>query len=154
MRILQSTAVLMTLLLSQVQTLDSWATEQTVTHTLKGIVTETAMPPEPWLEPEPVPDVGVVGVDLAITPNQYPVVQSIFKGTPAERAGLRPGDRVLAVNQSSLLGKSRPQVDASISNVPGTAIRFTIERNGKLKEIPLKVTSIREISPDLQALYK
>jgi S1-C subfamily serine protease len=56
-------------------------------------------------------------------------------GSPAERAGLRPGDVVIAVN-----GEPTPDVDAFVharkKRVDGATIRFM--RNGQEREVELR----------------
>lgn len=60
------------------------------------------------------------------------IVSKIIEGTPADRAGLREGDLIFAIN-----GRRPPELDLSIysslvSKRPGKRIRVKILREGKL----------------------
>ena len=54
------------------------------------------------------------------------LVAGVFKGSPAERAGIRPGDLITAVNGKSIAGKSSDVSTALIKGKPGTYVRLTI----------------------------
>ena len=51
-----------------------------------------------------------------------------IKNTPAERAGLRAGDRILAINGESTAGMALEVAVAKIKGPPGTKVTLTIER--------------------------
>ncbi|HXH28095.1 MAG TPA: RIP metalloprotease RseP [Candidatus Polarisedimenticolia bacterium] len=73
-------------------------------------------------------DVGVPG----IAPRTGVVVASLQEGMPAERAGMRRGDRILAID-----GRPIHTVEAIfriIQGAPGRPLRFTIERQGRAFE--------------------
>ncbi|MGE0201397.1 MAG: PDZ domain-containing protein [Candidatus Melainabacteria bacterium] len=70
---------------------------------------------------------GIVGVDLEITAGEYPLIMRVFPGTPAARAGLQAGDRLLGVNGRSFLNQARSTVDSLISDVPGTRLSFVVQ---------------------------
>jgi membrane-associated protease RseP (regulator of RpoE activity) len=89
---------------------------------------------------------GIVGLDLLISSNRYPVVTGVFDGTPAERLGIQPGDTIVAVNGVQAIGKSRAQVDAMISDKPGESVDFLVARGAALKRIRLQVESIDALS--------
>jgi regulator of sigma E protease len=74
-------------------------------------------------------EVGRIGV----SPNVHPVVRSVNPGEPAERAGLKPGDVVLAVDGRAI---SFPrQLSDAISKSPDKPITLTIRRDGRLTDI-------------------
>lgn len=89
---------------------------------------------------------GIVGLDMLIHSQRYPVVQYVFPHTPADRQGIRAGDTLLAVNGVQLLGKSRAQVDAMIPDVPGERVSFVIARDGRLHEVTLTVMALSEVA--------
>lgn len=97
---------------------------------------------------------GIVGVDLSVRPDRHPIVMNVLPDSPAERAGIRPGDRVLAVNGLSLLGLSRAQVDEAISDQPGAWIQVTLVRRGRLlSDLRFQVVSLDAASPRLKRFY-
>lgn len=96
---------------------------------------------------------GIVGLDLRITPGEYPLVMMVFPFSPAEKAGLEVGDRVLSVDGADLLNLNRESVDIAISDVPGTWIDMVVMHRGRRKNLRLQVQSIHELSPGLQSYY-
>lgn len=75
-------------------------------------------------------------------PEVPPVVGQVVAGSPAERAGLRPGDRIVAID-------GRPTRDflamvAAVQPNPGKTLRFTIERGGKQFDQPIEVEGQRD----------
>ncbi|HSW33892.1 MAG TPA: RIP metalloprotease RseP [Steroidobacteraceae bacterium] len=75
-------------------------------------------------------------------PHVPAVVGKIVPGSPAERAGLREGDAIVAVDGqpvsdfAGLVAEVQPQ--------PGARLAFTIERQGATLSIPIDVESQRE----------
>ncbi len=54
------------------------------------------------------------------------LVAGVFDGSPAKRAGIRPGDLITAVNGKSIAGKSSDVSTALIKGKPGTYVRLKI----------------------------
>lgn len=69
-------------------------------------------------------------------------ISGVFEGGPAERAGLRKGDRVLAVDGVSIIGVSLYEAIGRIRGPAGTQVTLLIEREGV--ERPFEVTIVRE----------
>lgn len=63
----------------------------------------------------------------------YVVISEPYEGTPSQKAGLLPGDRILSVNGKSTKGKSSEDVVTALKGQPGTKVVIEIERptNGK-----------------------
>ncbi len=68
----------------------------------------------------------------------YVVISEIYKGFPADRVGIRPGDLVKKVDGINLKGLSTDKVSEKLKGTPGTDITLTIERNGQEKDYPMK----------------
>lgn len=68
------------------------------------------------------------------------VVVSPLDGSPAEKAGLRPGDVVVAVDGSALDGLSIEDARNRIRGRKGTEVRLTIEREGAADPIDVSIT--------------
>lgn len=73
--------------------------------------------------------------DIGVLPDVHPNVQSVLPGSPAERAGLRPSDVILAIDGSRVT-IPRDLIDA-ISKKPDTAVTLTIARNGVQQDLKL-----------------
>lgn len=63
--------------------------------------------------------------------------RSCAEATPAQVAGLRPGDRFVAIDGTSI--KSWEQVKQIISESPGRTLVFTVERSGEQLQLPVSV---------------
>ncbi|MBY0402513.1 MAG: PDZ domain-containing protein [Cyanobacteria bacterium] len=135
-----------------------WAEVNSRPITLNGFVQQSVSDPVMETDPallEPIPDSGpgIVGLDLLIQPKQYPVIQGVFRGSPAALVGMQPQDFILEVDGISTLGKSKEQVDAQISDVPGQQVKFKVLRNGSIYQFQLKVISLYKAPSALRNLY-
>jgi carboxyl-terminal processing protease len=66
------------------------------------------------------------------------VIVAPFTGSPAERAGIRPGDRLLAVDGESTSGWSVAQAVRRIRGPRGTPVRLTVQhRDGTTEEVTI-----------------
>ena len=63
-----------------------------------------------------------------------------YEGFPADKAGLKPGDKILAVNGESTQGKNVSDVSAMLKGQAGTKISLTIERKGNSKPFDVSLT--------------
>jgi carboxyl-terminal processing protease len=68
----------------------------------------------------------------------YVVISEIYKGFPADKAGIKPGDLIKKVDGNSLKGLSTDKVSEKLKGNPGTDISLTIERKGKESDYSLK----------------
>jgi carboxyl-terminal processing protease len=57
-----------------------------------------------------------------------------YKDLPADKAGLKPGDRILAVNGESTEGKNNGDVSSAMRGQAGTTVTLKLERDGKTFE--------------------
>jgi regulator of sigma E protease len=81
----------------------------------------------------------------SLTPG--PTVGSVMPGSPAAAAGLRPGDRILAVRTPD--GRERPvrwfaDLRRVVSPHPGEPLEFTVERGRDRLSLPVVPASERE----------
>lgn len=73
------------------------------------------------------------GIGVTVRPERGGglTIESVIRGTPAAAAGLRPGDRIVAVNGRSLSGRSSDYAIGLIKGQPGTKVTLTIVRDGR-----------------------
>lgn len=71
------------------------------------------------------------------------VIVAPLKGTPAAAAGLQPGDKIIKINDTVTAGMKTEQAVRQIRGKKGTAVLFTIIRNGK--RAPFEVSVIRDV---------
>lgn len=69
---------------------------------------------------------------------EYTVVSEVYKGFPADLAGVRAGDILKKVDGVSLKGLSTEKVSEKLKGNPGTSIILTIERNEKESDFSLR----------------
>jgi sigma-B regulation protein RsbU (phosphoserine phosphatase) len=63
-------------------------------------------------------------------------VEDVAAGSPAERAGLRPGDRVIGINERAL-DTDLASNEAYVHGRPGDPVEFTVERAGEPQPLTL-----------------
>jgi carboxyl-terminal processing protease len=70
----------------------------------------------------------------------YLVITELYKDQPADQAGLKPGDRILAVDGQDAKGRSREQLEDILRGFPGTTARIQIQRPGESSPSTLTLT--------------
>lgn len=71
--------------------------------------------------------------DIGVFPNVHPSVLAVVKGDPADRAGIQPGDVVLAVNGQPM--SVSQQLSNAIAAHPGEQITVTVRRDGETRDV-------------------
>ncbi len=72
----------------------------------------------------------------------YVTVIAPLPGTPAEKAGIQAGDRIIKVNNEDVVGVTLQKAVELIRGEPGTSVKLTVVRDGTE---PLIFTIIREL---------
>jgi carboxyl-terminal processing protease len=91
-------------------------------------------------------DSRLIGIGVTILRHRDGVyVQSAVQGTPAARAGLRYGDRIIEVDGEDARDWTSEQVSKKVRGERGEPVRIKIERAGS--QVPLTYTIIRESVP-------
>jgi len=72
----------------------------------------------------------------------YVYISEPYENSPAKKAGLKAGDKLLKVNEKNAIGKSVEDVSAILKGQPGTSFRLEIERDGEPK--PITIDIVRE----------
>jgi carboxyl-terminal processing protease len=65
------------------------------------------------------------------TTTEYLTITSPMPGSPAERAGLKPGDQVMAIDGEDMTGLPGEAVRLKIIGPAGTTVHMTIKRDGE-----------------------
>ncbi len=76
----------------------------------------------------------------------HPVVVQPIPGSPAHRAGLRPGDQILAVDGQSTERMSLEEVVARIRGPAGTTVRLRLRRGDRVFDVSLVRARIRAVT--------
>ncbi len=68
------------------------------------------------------------------------VVIAPTPGSPAERAGIQPGDRIVEINGRTTQGWTLEEAARSFKGDPGTTLSLRLERPGMAASVPLTLT--------------
>jgi carboxyl-terminal processing protease len=79
-----------------------------------------------------------VGIQVDVR-DGWIVVIAPTPGSPAERAGVQPGDRIIEVDGRSTQGWTLEEATKSFRGRPGTSLAMRIERPGMVTAIPLSL---------------
>ncbi len=80
-------------------------------------------------------------------------IKATFDGAPANRAGLRYGDKIVEVNGESVLGKDYSYVRDRLRGPRGTAAKLVVERYGTKKREPVEIIRDAVSTPSIQEGY-
>ena len=83
-------------------------------------------------------DYSYAGVELYLIEGLI-IVGDVAKGSPAETAGVKEGDQVLAINRNFSQNLNQYKI---ILQSPNEKIKIIIRRNGEIKDIEFKIKSI------------
>ncbi len=70
----------------------------------------------------------------------YVFISEPYRNSPADKAGLKAGDKILEINRQSALGKSTDEVSTILKGQPSTTIDVLIERQGNPRPFPVSIT--------------
>ncbi|MFA4999452.1 MAG: S41 family peptidase [Parcubacteria group bacterium] len=82
---------------------------------------------------------GGIGAELEERDGQVVVVAPL-KGTPAEKAGLKPRDIIIKAGDTDLFGKTVQDAVKIIRGDPGTKIKLVVSREGVTGAIDIEIT--------------
>lgn len=88
------------------------------------------------------------GIGAVIRPRgDHIMIVEPYKGFPAYKAGLLPGDLILDINGMSTRSRDENEIRTLLQGQPGTSISLTIERDGEelLKKIDREVIRVDNI---------
>jgi predicted aspartyl protease len=101
---------------------------------------ELILEPNIWLE-RPFPkDRGGFAV---VKRGDAIVVHQVFEDSPAEEAGLQPGDELVSVNKMPANGFSLADIRALFRGEPGTKMVLVVRREGERKKLKFKLADYR-----------
>lgn len=72
--------------------------------------------------------------------DEWPMIAAPLPGSPAERAGLHRGDRLVQIDGRSTRGMTVEETVGALRGEPGTAVSLVIERPGDPRRLSLRLT--------------
>jgi carboxyl-terminal processing protease len=71
--------------------------------------------------------------------NDYVTITRLYKDQPADKAGLKVGDQILAVDGNDAKGKTPEELDFVLQGFPNTDVLITVKRPGVKKPIDIRL---------------
>lgn len=122
-------------------------TKKLITGAIKGMLREldphtSYMPPDVYkeFESETSGEFGGLGIEISIQNNILTIISPI-EDTPAWNAGIKPGDRVVAIDGQSTKGFSLVEASTALKGKNGAKIILSVIRDSSEK--PIDITIIR-----------
>lgn len=84
---------------------------------------------------------GGIGVTIG-SRDGYITILTVMDGYSAQRQGLQPGDRILEIDATPIVGRKPDDVRSMTRGEPGSEVRLKVERDGEPK--PLEFVLMRE----------
>ncbi len=82
-----------------------------------------------------------IGIYLSQDPKtKQVIITATVPGSPAEKAGFKRGDVIVAVNSTSVVGKDIPSISKLIQGPVNTSASITVKRPSTNKTLTIKVT--------------
>ena len=81
-----------------------------------------------FLQSQTTRGIGIIGVKFIAYPSQPPVINQVFPGTPAHKAGLLPLDVIVAVDGVPTSGLTKEECYDLIVGTPNTPVTLSIRR--------------------------
>ncbi|MDB4878792.1 MAG: carboxyl-terminal protease [Gemmatimonadetes bacterium] len=93
-----------------------------------------------------------VGIQMDVRDSGITVVATL-PGTPAERAGIATGDRIVEIDARPTLGLTSEEAQRALRGTAGTVVKLSVERPGLDAPLPFTLTrSAIEVNPVQHAL--
>ena len=90
-----------------------------------------------------------IGAQLGLKDKRIVVIAPL-KGTPAQRAGILPGDYILKVNNTDTVGWTVPEAVTKIRGPKGTKVALTIFHEGATAETELEIMRDAILIPSVE----
>ncbi len=91
------------------------------------------------------------GIGAWVDPNtEYLTIISPMKDSPAEKAGLKPGDEIIAVDGEDVTGVDGNLVIRKVLGPEGTKVTLTVRRKGVIKPFDVVITRKKITIPSVE----
>lgn len=94
---------------------------------------------------------GWIGVVLDRDKDGTYLVQEVVSGSPAQKAGIQPGDTLYAMNGIPLIAANDDKIQKARKDLkPGSSVTYTIRRNGGTRDLTM---TLAPMPADAMAKY-
>ena len=121
-------------------------TKKLITGAIKGMLREldphtSYMPPDVYkdFESETAGEFGGIGIEISIQNGVLTIISPI-EDTPAWKAGIKPGDKVVAIDGKSTKGYSLVEASSALKGKNGDKIVLSIVRDNMDKPLDISIT--------------
>ncbi len=116
-------------------------TQTAIDAMLKSMDPYTIYVPESRLEDFELMTKGEYGGIGSIIQKQgsYVVITEPYQGFPAQKSGLKAGDKIIAIDGESAKGKSSSEVSKKLKGVPGSVVKLTIQHFGDTANVVMAI---------------
>jgi carboxyl-terminal processing protease len=126
---------------------DSLSEAQLFDHALNGMLAELDDPYTQYLSPDrfrrltesTTGNYAGVGAQIDLR-DRWPTVIAVRSGTPAERAGLASGDRLVDIAGQRTQGWTVDEAVRALRGPSGTSVKLLVERPAVREQIPIELT--------------
>jgi carboxyl-terminal processing protease len=109
------------------------------------------MDPDEYMQANIPLDGSYEGIGAWVDPDaEYLTIVSPMKDSPAERAGLKPGDEIVAVDGEDMSGVDGNLVIRRVLGPAGTTVRLTIRREGEPELFDVEIVRERIVIPSIE----
>ena len=112
----------------------------------------TYMDPDEYMQANIPLDGSYEGIGAWVDPDaEYLTIVSPMKDSPAEKAGLKPGDEIVAVDGEDMSGVDGNLVIRRVLGPAGTTVRLTIRREGEPELFDVEIVRERIVIPSIES---
>ena len=115
-------------------------TEKSINHMLSNLDPYTRFYDEQGVEDARIRSTGEYGgIGIATRfKNKTLTIREILKNSPAEKAGLKAGDKILKIGDVAVKEYEKSDISGLVNGLPNTILKLSIERQNKQLNVELK----------------
>ncbi|HET9682526.1 MAG TPA: S41 family peptidase [Gemmatimonadaceae bacterium] len=134
---------------------DTLADSSLYRRAVAGVVEELGDPHSVYLDPKRLSQLeestsgryAGVGIQMDVRDSGITVIATL-PGTPAERAGIQTGDRIVEVDGKSTAGLTSDEALRILRGASGSSVKVSVERPGLMTRLPFTLTRAEiEVNP-------